>query len=219
MNGGGFDVVLLDLGLPDSVGLDTLRRFLSHDNDVPVVVLTGMEAEYLGLEAIRSGAQDYLIKGKVDTENLTRSLKYANERSWLVSKLRESEETYRKLTMTSPDAIILSDLGGATVGGIGVCAGANIGDHHAYFEPIHGSAPALAGQGQANPLAAILAIGLMLNYLGQTKAAARIEQAVEKAFAEKAIVLRPDGSAESGTQAVAEAVLGQLSVVDETTDN
>jgi len=105
---------------------------------------------------------------------------------------------------------ILSDLGGATVGGIGVCAGANIGDQHAYFEPIHGSAPALAGRGVANPLAAILAAGLMLNYLGRPESAARIERAVEQAFLDKAVVLRPDGSAESGTQAVAKAIHSRL---------
>ena len=101
---------------------------------------------------------------------------------------------------------ILSDLGGATVGGIGVCAGANIGDKFAYFEPIHGSAPALAGQGVANPLAAILAAGMMLNHLGLRQSASRIERAVAQAFQEKAIVLRPDGSAEAGTQAIAEAI-------------
>ena len=105
---------------------------------------------------------------------------------------------------------ILSDLGGATVGGIGVCAGANIGDNYAYFEAVHGSAPSLAGTDRANPLAIILAAGLMLNYLGQPKAAARIEQAVEQAFLKKAIVLKPDGSAESGTQAVVEAIGVQL---------
>jgi isocitrate/isopropylmalate dehydrogenase len=105
---------------------------------------------------------------------------------------------------------ILSDLGGATVGGIGVCAGANIGDHYAYFEPIHGSAPGLAGTGRANPLAAILAGGLMLNYLGRRDAAAKIEQAVEQAFQQKSIVLKPDGTTDTGTQAVAEAVITQL---------
>ncbi len=110
---------------------------------------------------------------------------------------------------------ILSDLGGATVGGIGVCAGANLGDHHAYFEPIHGSAPALAGQGRANPLAAILAVKLMLDYLGQPAAAARLEQAVEQAFREKAIVLKPDGSAASGTEAVARAIYERLTVVSD----
>jgi isocitrate/isopropylmalate dehydrogenase len=105
---------------------------------------------------------------------------------------------------------ILSDLGGATVGGIGVCAGANIGDRHAYFEPIHGSAPALTGKELANPLAAILAGGLMLAYLGETGAATAIEQAVSRALAEERITLRPDGAAESGTGAVAQAVLTTL---------
>jgi 3-isopropylmalate dehydrogenase len=107
---------------------------------------------------------------------------------------------------------ILSDLGGATVGGIGVCAGANIGNQYAYFEPIHGSAPRLAGTGRANPLAAILAGGLMLNYLNRRNSAAKIERAIEQAFQQKTIVLKPDGSAETSTQAVAEAILKQLSV-------
>jgi 3-isopropylmalate dehydrogenase len=101
---------------------------------------------------------------------------------------------------------ILSDLGGATVGGIGVCAGANIGDRYAYFEPIHGSAPGLAGQGVANPLSAILAGRMMLDYLAQSEAAATLERAVEQAFVNRTITLRPDGSAQSGTQAVAEAI-------------
>jgi len=105
---------------------------------------------------------------------------------------------------------ILSDLGGATVGGIGVCAGANIGNRYAYFEPIHGSAPALAGQGVANPLAAILAGGLMLDYLGQRQAAAKLENSVEQAFLKKAIVLKADGSAQQGTEAVTQAILTQL---------
>lgn len=106
---------------------------------------------------------------------------------------------------------ILSDLGGATVGGIGLCAGANIGDQYAYFEPIHGSAPTLAGTGRANPLAAILAAGLMLNYLERPESAAKIERAVELALQQRTIVLRPDGSTETSTQAVAEAVSQQLS--------
>ncbi len=105
---------------------------------------------------------------------------------------------------------ILSDLGGATVGGIGLCAGANIGAQYAYFEPIHGSAPSLAGTGRANPLAAVLCAGLMLDYLGQRSAAVRIERAVEQALLKKAIMLRADGSAETGMQAVTEAILHHL---------
>jgi 3-isopropylmalate dehydrogenase len=105
---------------------------------------------------------------------------------------------------------ILSDLGGATVGGIGVCAGANLGDQHAYFEPIHGSAPSLAGKGVANPLSAIMAVKLMLDYLNQPVAAARLEQAIEQAFIEKKIILKPDGSAAEGTEAVAAAISAKL---------
>jgi len=105
---------------------------------------------------------------------------------------------------------ILSDLGGATVGGIGVCAGANIGDRHAYFEPIHGSAPGLAGQGRANPLAAILSTGLMLHYLGRPEAGRRLEKAIEQAFIEQAIQLRPDGSAQADTDTITEAILQRL---------
>ena len=105
---------------------------------------------------------------------------------------------------------ILSDLGGATVGGIGVCAAANIGDNHAYFEPIHGSAPALAGKGIANPLSAILAGGLMLNYLRQAAAAAAIERRSKPRLQSGDIKLLPDGSAATGTQAVAEAIIGKL---------
>ncbi|MFN8457130.1 MAG: isocitrate/isopropylmalate dehydrogenase family protein [Anaerolineae bacterium] len=106
---------------------------------------------------------------------------------------------------------ILSDLGGATVGGIGLCAGANIGDQYAYFEPVHGSAPSLAGTGRANPLATILTGSLMLNCLGLPQAAAKIERAIEQALQQKAIVLRPDGSTETNTQMVAEAAVAQLS--------
>lgn len=105
---------------------------------------------------------------------------------------------------------ILSDLGGATIGGVGVCAGANIGANYAYFEPIHGSAPGLAGKGVANPLSAILAVRLMLEYLNQPTVAARLERAIEQAFINKDIILRPDGSAEEGTEAIAEAISRQL---------
>lgn len=105
---------------------------------------------------------------------------------------------------------ILSDLGGATVGGIGVCAGANLGDTAAYFEPIHGSAPGLAGTGQANPLAAILAATMMLKHLGETHAAIHLEQAITRCFETQTIVLKPDGSAAMGTAAVAAAIQTQL---------
>jgi len=77
---GKVDVVLLDLGLPDSRGLDTLRNVFARAPETPIVVLTGLSEEAAGLEAVKSGAQDYLLKGESDGKALVRSLKYAIER-------------------------------------------------------------------------------------------------------------------------------------------
>jgi molybdenum cofactor synthesis domain-containing protein len=73
---------------------------------------------------------------------------------------------------------ILSDLGGGVMGGLGLAASANIGENGNYFEPVHGSAPALAGTGRANPLAAFLTIGLLLEHLGFGEAADEVRGAV-----------------------------------------
>src|ERR1700722_15863076 len=72
--------VLLDLGLPDSQGLDGLRRLLQQEPEAAVVVLTGLADEYLGEEAVRAGAQDYLVKGDVSGKLLHRVIRYAIER-------------------------------------------------------------------------------------------------------------------------------------------
>ena len=72
--------VLLDLGLPDSQGLDGLRWLLRQEPDAAVVVLTGLADEYLGEEAVRTGAQDYLVKGDVTGKMLHRVIRYAMER-------------------------------------------------------------------------------------------------------------------------------------------
>ncbi|MDO0929480.1 isocitrate/isopropylmalate family dehydrogenase [Streptomyces sp. TG1A-8] len=73
---------------------------------------------------------------------------------------------------------ILSDLGGGVMGGLGLAPSANIGENGNYFEPVHGSAPALAGTGRANPLAAFLTIGLLLEHLGFGEAAGEVRSAV-----------------------------------------
>lgn len=74
------DVVLLDLGLPDSHGLDTLVLVRAQAPDVPIVVLTGFDDEELGEKTLKEGAQDYLIKGQVDRKLLARSMRYAMAR-------------------------------------------------------------------------------------------------------------------------------------------
>lgn len=76
----GFDVVLLDLSLPDSFGMDTVKRVLEAAPRLPIVVLTGLEDPEVGLEAIRAGAQDYLIKGVGEGDLLWRAITYAIER-------------------------------------------------------------------------------------------------------------------------------------------
>lgn len=75
-----FDVLLLDLGLPDCQGLDTLKEVNLKKPDEPIVVLTGFADELVGIQAVHSGAQDYLIKGEVDSKLLIRSINYAIER-------------------------------------------------------------------------------------------------------------------------------------------
>jgi serine phosphatase RsbU (regulator of sigma subunit) len=86
----GAACVLLDLGLPDSRGLNGLRQLLDLEPDAAVVVLTGDANEYLGEQAVRAGAQDYLVKGEVAGHTLHRVIRYAVER-------RRAEETQRQL--------------------------------------------------------------------------------------------------------------------------
>ena len=107
-----FDVALLDLGLPDSRGLDTLRRALSRAPDIPLVVLTGLEDEAVGLEAVGEGAQDYLVKGKVGPELLSRSILYAKERKQSQEALKHSEEHFRSLIENGLDLITLLNADG-----------------------------------------------------------------------------------------------------------
>ncbi|MCC5640309.1 response regulator [Nostoc sp. CHAB 5844] len=91
-----FDVVLLDLGLPDSVGLDTLKEYRAAVPDIPVVVLTGVDDEELAMQALAEGAQDYLVKDQITIQRLVRAIRYAIEREEILNKLRESEEISRQ---------------------------------------------------------------------------------------------------------------------------
>lgn len=75
-----FDVVLLDLSLPDSSGLDTLAGIQANSSQTPVVVLTGLNDDLIAIEAVRRGAQDFLVKGHIDAELLSRAIRYSIER-------------------------------------------------------------------------------------------------------------------------------------------
>ncbi len=82
-----FDLVLLDLGLPDSQGMNTLSA-AQQATDLPLVVMTGLDDERFALEAVRAGAQDYLVKGHFDTELLVRTIRYAVERKRAQQEVR-----------------------------------------------------------------------------------------------------------------------------------
>jgi diguanylate cyclase (GGDEF)-like protein len=91
LQNGSVDVVLLDLGLPESRGLDTLTALLRRVTKVPVlVVLSGLADEDVALQAVQSGAQDYLVKGHVDSPLLVRAIRYAMERSRSEEALRQA---------------------------------------------------------------------------------------------------------------------------------
>jgi two-component system, cell cycle sensor histidine kinase and response regulator CckA len=107
-----FDVVLLDLSLPDEQGLRTLTRTHAHAPSVPIVVLTGLDDEALAVKAVRAGAQDYLVKGRVDGDLLVRSMRYATERARGVEALERREEHYRSLIENSLDLVSILNLDG-----------------------------------------------------------------------------------------------------------
>ncbi|HTH72932.1 MAG TPA: PAS domain-containing protein [Trinickia sp.] len=90
-----FDVVLLDLGLPDGNGIDTFRRFRQVAPDTPVLVLTGLSDISVGLVAIQEGAQDYLLKREIQAALLSRAIRYAIERNRASAELAASEERFQ----------------------------------------------------------------------------------------------------------------------------
>ena len=83
-----FDVVLLDLSLPDSSGLETLAKAHATTEQEPVIVLTGLDDEDLAVDAVRKGAQDYLVKGQIDENVLGRAIRYAIERKRIEEEKR-----------------------------------------------------------------------------------------------------------------------------------
>jgi len=106
---------------------------------------------------------------------------------------------------------LLSDLCAGLVGGLGVVPGANIGDEAAVFEAVHGSAPDLAGRGVANPLACIMSGVMMLNHIGEARAAERIKAAYNRVLAEGDPSKRtPDIGGCGTTEAFADAVIAAM---------
>ena len=103
----GFHAIVLDLTLPDSDGLDTFVRARAEAPDAPIVVLTSLADSDLAVKAVRAGAQDYLVKGRVDGPLLYQSIRYAIERHASETALRRSEARYRSLIEGSIQGILI----------------------------------------------------------------------------------------------------------------
>jgi len=160
----------------------------------------------LFLEVARKVASDYA--GEIEFED-----RLVDN---LCMQLVQKPQAYDVLVLPNLYGDIVSDLCAGLIGGLGVAPGANLGEHAAVFEPVHGSAPKYAGQNKVNPVATILSGVMMLKYLGEKEAADRLEQAVAEVLREGKWVtydLKPsshEGEPPVGTYQMAEAIMRRL---------
>jgi len=124
-------------------------------------------------------------------------------------KLALSPQQFQVIVTTNMFGDILSDEAAGLVGGLGMAPSGNVGDELCIFEPVHGSAPDIAGKGIANPVATILSAAMMLKWLGEKEAADRLEAAVLKVL-EEGEVRTPDLGGANTTDDVADAVIERL---------
>jgi isocitrate dehydrogenase (NAD+) len=118
-------------------------------------------------------------------------------------------ETFDVLVLPNLYGDIISDLAAGLVGGLGIVPGANIGDHHAIFEAVHGTAPDIAGKGLANPTALMQSAVLMLAHIGEREASARLQAAIAKVYAEGAHLTGDVGGKDS-TLGFTDAVIAAM---------
>jgi isocitrate/isopropylmalate dehydrogenase len=127
----------------------------------------------------------------------------------LSMRLTREPEVFDVLLLPNLYGDILSDLCAGLVGGLGLAAGANLGWEYAVFEPVHGSAPDIAGRGLANPIAMILSGAMLLRHLGEHGRATSVEAAVDRVLADGG-VRTADLGGTSSTDEVAAAVAKAL---------
>ena len=211
------------------------RGFVTHDVALDTMVMTRQGCERVARRAFalaetREGAPGDRRRRVtcVDKANVLRGFAFFREAFLRVAaefpeveaeclhadataaKLVQDPGHFDVLVMENFLGDILSDLGGGTIGGLGMCPSGNIGDRGAYFEPIHGSAPDIAGTDRANPLSMVLTGAMMLDWLGETDAARRARSAVDAALREGSITIRPDGTLVEGTRAAGRAIVQRL---------
>lgn len=105
-----FDAILLDIGLPDSAGLDSVAEIKKPAPRTPIVMLTGLDDEGVAISAMQRGVQDYLVKGKIDGGLLVRALRYAVERKRAEEEVEESHRLVRRIADATPDIIYIFDI-------------------------------------------------------------------------------------------------------------
>jgi isocitrate dehydrogenase (NAD+) len=157
----------------------------------------------LFLRTFLASADDPTIRGQVEVEEM--------QIDHLSMRLAWWPDDFDVLLLPNLYGDILSDLCAGLVGGLGLIPGANIGWEYAVFEPVHGSAPDIAGQGLANPIAMILSGAMMLRHLGEATAAERVEHGVDSVLADGR-VRTPDLGGSSTTQQVGEAIAAEIAV-------
>ena len=130
-------------------------------------------------------------------------------------QLVQKPELYDVIVLPNLYGDIISDLAAGLIGGLGVAPGANLGEHYAVFEPVHGSAPKYKGLNKVNPLAMILSGVMMLRHLAEFKAADRLEQAVASVIEEGKDVTydlkpKPDDTSAATTSGMADAIIARM---------
>jgi isocitrate dehydrogenase (NAD+) len=150
---------------------------------------------------LRTAREDTIDRGDVEFEDM--------QIDHLTARLVREPGRFDVLLLPNLYGDIISDLCAGLVGGLGLIPGANIGWEYAVFEPVHGSAPDIAGKGVANPIAMILSGAMMLRHLGELEGASAVEGAVD-GMLEAGKVRTPDLGGSSSTMDVAEAIASTL---------
>jgi methanogen homoisocitrate dehydrogenase len=219
VKGNGFDIMIVR---ENTEGLYSGIEEIGPDRATTLRVVTRKGTERIVRSAIRLAQQR---KGKLTVGHKANVLKsdvlfrdiclaeaksagvHCNDKfiDALALDLLQHPASYDVIVTTNIFGDILSDMASYLVGGLGLIPSANIGDHHALFEPVHGSAPDIAGKNIANPIAALRSAGMLLAYCGDQVGPDRIEAAVQEVLAQGIRTRDLGGSA--GTQEFGEAVL------------
>ena len=222
VKGDGFDIMIVR---ENTEGLYSGIEEISADRATTLRVVTRQGTERIVRAAIRlahqrSGRLTIGHKANVlKSDVLFRDICLAEAKAAAIScndkfidalalDILQHPASYDVVVTTNIFGDILSDVASYLVGGLGLVPSANIGDHHALFEPVHGSAPDIAGKNSANPIAALRSAGMLLAYCGDAKGLDRIEEAIQDVLADGIRTRDLGGSA--GTREFGEAVLRRL---------